>query len=75
MSLFKRKKNKPLEIKDRFFISCGKWFERFREDEVESCRIVEDISIIPDEYIQSWADWNSNKSYNKNFGLPNKRME
>lgn len=57
MAFFEKKKIKPIELKDQFFILSGRWFERFKDERFEGCRPVEDISIIPEEYLNSWAGW------------------
>ncbi len=58
MSFFdKKKKQKELKSKDQFFIFMGRWFEKFTEERAVGCRLVEDISTIPQEYLDDWAGW------------------
>lgn len=57
MAFFEKKKIKPIEIKDQFFIFAGSWYEKFKDERFEGARLVEDTSIIPEEYFQSWEGW------------------
>lgn len=57
MAFFEKKRRKPVELKDQYFIFAGRWYERFKEDQFEGCRLVEDASSIPEEYLQAWAGW------------------
>jgi hypothetical protein len=68
MAFFEKKKIKPIEIKDQFFIFAGRWFERFKEEKYEGCRLVEDASVIPEDYLNAWAGWKPSQSKRDLYG-------
>jgi hypothetical protein len=73
MAFFEKKKIKPIETKDQFFIFAGNWYEKFKDEKIEGCRIVEDSSIIPEEYLQSWSGWKPTQSRRDTYEASNTR--
>ena len=69
MGLLDKKKRKSPEIRDQFFIFDGRWFQKFEEDRYTYCRQVEDTSIIPDKYLDDWADWKPKAPNKEKLGL------
>lgn len=57
MSLFDRRPEKPIEYKSKFFIHAGEWYRNTSEHGTYSCRIEEDSSVVPQEYMEHWAGW------------------
>ena len=64
---FQKKKRKEIEINDKFFIFSGRWFQRTKDEKAQGAIMVEDTSVIPEEYIESWSK-TGNKS-KKKIGL------
>jgi hypothetical protein len=67
MAFFEKKKRKPIELNDQYFIFAGRWYERFKDERFEGCRLVEDTSAIPEEYLQSWAGWKPSQPNNSGY--------
>lgn len=69
MSLLdKKKKRKETQTRDQFFIFMGRWFERFKDENVQGCRQVEDLSEIPQEYLEDWSGWKPKPIQKDQFG-------
>ena len=69
MGLLDKKKRKGPEIRDQYFIFAGRWFQKFEEDKFTYCRLVEDISEIPQKYLDDWADWRPKPPNREKLGL------
>jgi hypothetical protein len=69
MGLLDKKKRKQPEYRDQYFIFAGRWFEKFEEDRFTYCRPVEDISEIPDAYLEDWKDWKPKPINKEKLGL------
>ena len=72
MALLTKKKRKELEIKDQYFIFSGRWYEKFIDEKYMGCRVVEDISQVPEEYLKAWENWRPkplNREAREMFGL------
>ncbi len=70
MSLFdKKKKFREHKNKDQFFIFMGRWFEKFVEEGAIGCRLVEDISQIPQEYLDDWSGWKPKPLNHNSIGI------
>jgi len=69
MGLLDKKKRKGPEIRDQYFIFGGRWFQKYEEDKYTFCRLVEDISEIPQKYLDDWADWKPKPPNRERLGL------
>jgi len=69
MGLLDKKKRKGPEIRDQFFIFGGFWFEKFEEDRFTYCRKVEDLSEIPEKYLEDWAGWKPKPINKERYGI------
>jgi hypothetical protein len=73
MAFFEKKKINPIEIRDQYFIFAGRWYEKFKDERCEGCRLVEDPSIITEEYLQSWSGWKPTQPRRDSYEIPSTR--
>ena len=69
MGLLDKKKRAAPEYRDQFFIFAGVWFEKFEEDRFTYCRQVEDLSQIPQKYLEDWAGWRPKPVDKEKYGI------
>lgn len=69
MAFLQKKKKKQPEIKDQYFIFAGRWFEKFVDEKYIGCRLVEDTSQVPEEYLKAWEGWKPKPIDREKFGL------
>lgn len=69
MSIFDKKKNKKeTQRRDQYFIFMGRWFERTRDESIQGCRPVQDLSEIPEEYLADWSGWKPKPAVKDPYG-------
>jgi hypothetical protein len=57
MSLFVKPRKNLLNYKDKYFIFMGRWFKRTEDHQAIGCVQVLEGEEIPQEYLDSWADY------------------